>query len=583
MVTICLVMMLGFAALTVDVGAIYNARADLQRTADSASLAAAALLSEFESGDPVSQARQAALQYVQQNWVMGRSIDLDPGSDVTFLRAHYNAGANTFSFTETTTLPDAVRVNVGLSDDSPNGSMVLFFAHVFGRSTTNVTASATAMMVPRDIAIAADLSASHTDDSELKNYQLTDINLWDVWAALPGGFGEANSVWDPSEIPPEWIDGEGHVAQAAGPAWGFMKRLGYGSEVSGSYDPVADDGLAYLPYRTSWTNAELTGQLTAQGYTAAEVNAIMTNGGADSSTIYPNRVAVAMGLAVWNSGMPGGRWSQVGLPPGNGNTTITAAEMVWTETLMGRSPSASAAIFNDYVKNYVMQTSTAMYEANSAFRYRYGVKTFVNYLLEDRPQHDQTPELAETPTQPMQAVKDGVQHMMDILVALDTQDQVSLEVYGTTGRHEVDLTSDFSRISNRLHEMQAAHYDRYTNIGAGLERAIEELSSSRARSGTRKIIVLYTDGIANVNESGVVDYAGAKAYALTMAQEAKDRGFRIYAVSVGVEPDIAFMNQIAAIGDGEHFHAEGSIEEYSAQLDAIFNALGSRRTVQLVQ
>ena len=34
----------GFAALTIDVGAMYNAKADLQRTADAAALAGAAAL-----------------------------------------------------------------------------------------------------------------------------------------------------------------------------------------------------------------------------------------------------------------------------------------------------------------------------------------------------------------------------------------------------------------------------------------------------------------------------------------------------------------------------------------------------------
>ncbi len=44
--------LLGFAALTIDVGAMYNAKAELQRTADSAALAAASMLAEFAAGDP---------------------------------------------------------------------------------------------------------------------------------------------------------------------------------------------------------------------------------------------------------------------------------------------------------------------------------------------------------------------------------------------------------------------------------------------------------------------------------------------------------------------------------------------------
>ena len=40
LVAVILVTLLGFAALTVDVGAMYNARAELQRSADAAALAA---------------------------------------------------------------------------------------------------------------------------------------------------------------------------------------------------------------------------------------------------------------------------------------------------------------------------------------------------------------------------------------------------------------------------------------------------------------------------------------------------------------------------------------------------------------
>jgi hypothetical protein len=92
-----------------------------------------------------------------------------------------------------------------------------------------------------------------------------------------------------------------------------------------------------------------------------------------------------------------------------------------------------------------------------------------------------------------------------------------------------------------------------------------------------------TDGMANVTASGAFDYPGGAAYALQKAQEAADRGFRIFAVSVGSEPDVAFMDQLAAIGHGQHFHAEGSIENYSAQLDSIFATLGGKRPIQLVE
>jgi hypothetical protein len=43
------------------------------------------------------------------------------------------------------------------------------------------------------------------------------------------------------------------------------------------------------------------------------------------------------------------------------------------------------------------------------------------------------------------------------------------------------------------------------------------------------------------------------------------------------------MQQIADIGAGEHFHAEGSIDQYSQQLESIFQRLGGTRPVELVE
>ena len=43
------------------------------------------------------------------------------------------------------------------------------------------------------------------------------------------------------------------------------------------------------------------------------------------------------------------------------------------------------------------------------------------------------------------------------------------------------------------------------------------------------------------------------------------------------------MQEIAQIGKAEHFQAEGSVEEYSAQLEEIFRKLGGKRPVVLIE
>ncbi|HNQ21692.1 MAG TPA: VWA domain-containing protein [Phycisphaerae bacterium] len=693
-VAVSLVALIGFVALTVDLGYVYNTRSDLQRTADAAALAAAARLADFAYGDPIELARAEAQRVVQANAVMGKSLSISPTADVTFYRANYDAEANVYELTETETQPDAVRVRIRMGngsgglwneegedgDDSPNGPVELMFARVFGLEQKDMAAEGTAVMVPRDIAIVADLSGSHTDDSEFAHYKLTNINIFDVWAAFPDpdrvttrsdglGFtsvvnvtnngdgtstvsidltsdgsgatpalshltlGLPEAAWamalatassgggypvetgnDPTtgvaglKFDETSLGDDGQVqtesfgftisndylaqmtvatkagAQSAnvvhslrpGPAWGYMSEWGTYAVTSG-YSPSADAGLWYLPYNANWSNATLEALWYAQGYNYAEVQALKSKS-YDASGSWPYRTAVALGLAYWNSGISGGLWQKRGAPAGNGNTAVGSNELEWFETFGTRSATASRDIFLDYINNYMKLTSTSLYSANSSFRYRFGIKTFINYLMEKRPENSNTPELANTPEQPMQAVKDAVQFMVELIDGLDSEDQVSLEVYGTIGRHERDLTLDVLSIGTRMQQLQAGHYDSYTNIGDGIYRAIEELRSTRARGASRKIIVLLTDGNAN-RPTGV----NAAQYARDAAQAAADQGYRIFAVSVGADSDQALMEDIADIGHGEHFHAGGSIEQYSAQLAAIFQRLGGQRPVELIR
>ncbi len=574
---------MGFAALAVDVGAMYNAKAELQNAADAAALAAAARLGTYSDGDPLLAASSTAVEFAAKNTVFGKSITLDAAADIEFGRAVFDNGSNNYTFTPTTVFPDAVRVLARRTSDSPDGPLPLYFAGIFGKSSSDISAEAIAMMVPRDIAIVADLSASHNDDSELRQYDRTDINLFEVWDSFPGGIDDSPALWN----------GLGYSsgdAQAAGPAWGYMQRMGFGTEaINSGYSPSSDSGLLHLPYGQDWNNANLEGYLAsfqAQGYSQTEINAIMSKD-YDGGGGWKYRTAVALGLAQWNSGISGGLWQKQGLSPsdaGNANSQIGSGETEWLARFGDRSISESSSIFLNYIDGYSSSTWTSMYKANTAFRYRFGAKTFINYLMERRPYRDETPEFANTPAQPMQAVKDSVGEMMQVIADQETGDLVSLEVYATTGRHEIDLTSDYSSVADRMTELQAGHYDVWTNMGGGIEKGVEELTGARSRSAARKVMIVLTDGKANVNSSGGTgDYTNGPIYAVDAARVAAIEGIQIFAVSVGVDADTSVMDEIATVGGGLHFHAEGSIDEYSEQLAEIFAILGGKRPIALIK
>ena len=591
-VAVFAIVLVGFAALTLDIGAMYNTKSDLQRTADAAALAAAARLSQYEDGTPIDLARLVAQEFTEKNKVFGNTITIDPNSDVTFGRANFDSATNSFAFTPTELMPDAVEVRVRHTSDSVNGSVSLYFARVFGIAETQMSASALAIMVPRDIAIVADLSASHSDDSELYHYPLTEINLFEVWSALPGGADDVSACAGVSCSPGQVCVGGTCTATGpsalAGPSWGYMDQLGFGTETVGpGFSPTTDPGLVYLPYNLNWTNAQLTAALTAQGYNAAERTAIMSKT-QDTLGYWPYRTAVALGLANWDSGIAGGRWSLYGATVGNNNSTVGSNELAWTETILSNNTSASSTIWLDYINNYMNKTWSYMYLANSSLRYRFGVKTFTNYLMERRVQNSLTPELAGTPHQPMQAVKDAVDYMSHLIADMDSDDQLSLEIYGTTARHEVDLQHDALQIGTRILQMQAGHYNGWTNTGAGIYEGINELTGPRGRSSARKVIVLLTDGNANCDASNNCgstedDILIGNQYAIDAATDATAQGIRIIAVSVGADANTALMQQIADITSGEHFYASGTIDEYSAQLRDIFERISGSRSVELIR
>lgn len=564
-VAVAIPVVIAFAALSVDVGVMYNAKADLQRAADAAAMAAASRLTSLVSGDPVTLGRQAARDTAHANPVLNQAPQLTD-SDIVFGTAKVNPFTQAVTFTPTENVPNAVRVTVRKTADSPNGPLPLYFARIFGRDSTNVQATATAAVAPRDIALVSDVSGSLVYDSTFRRWESVKINIYDVWNELPGGAGEVGSTWGPGE---ELAD----PAQSAGPAWGFFKHMGFGDDPAdqSNYSVDGDPGLIKLQKSTTWSNAELESFLYAQNYSAAEVAAILSP--ANDGSYYENRVALALGLATWNSGISGGRWQTLGLPSqGNGNTIFGSSEMQWQEPFLSTPANQAESIWRDYIDRYS--------RSSSPFRYQYGIKTMLDYTLEYRRSESQTPELADVPVQPMEAVKEATKYMIDLLINALSFDQISLELYSSAGTHAVDLTHNFAEVTAVLDDIVPSGT---TNMGQGMERGIDELTSTRARGEARKILLVITDGQANVDRTGRSSVTGGKQYAVEEAERAAALGIQIISISVGQDSDQELMAQIAEIGKGVHFHAEGSIEEYESQLLEIFAAVGGRRTVSLIE
>ena len=247
---------------------------------------------------------------------------------------------------------------------------------------TNISASATAAVTPRDMALVADLSGSQSYDSELKRYKDRTINLYEVWDAFPGGAYEDPTTWEDYEVPED-------VTQAAGPGWGFFKQLGFGDDpADSSYNPATDPGLI------SWRPAR--GTMRPCGTTSATWGTALprsTPSGPRQAAATRTALPVAMGLAYWNSGMPGGLWSGPAVTLagyGNGNSTIGDSEITWAEQVF-RS-------FDGHVGCHLARLHR-LRPRWWGFQYRFGIKTFMGYTLDRRKGPSKTPEIADAPVQ----------------------------------------------------------------------------------------------------------------------------------------------------------------------------------------
>lgn len=150
MAALLMVVMVGVLAFSIDLGMVYNTRADLQRSADSGALAAAEELSA--SGDVVAMGRD----FTKRNSIVGDKLN---DSDINVQTGVWDRNSRVFS--PGAEPANAVKLLVQRTD-SP-----FFFAGVFGKYDYDMTASATAMFQPRDIMLVLDYSGSMLDESKI--------------------------------------------------------------------------------------------------------------------------------------------------------------------------------------------------------------------------------------------------------------------------------------------------------------------------------------------------------------------------------------------------------------------------------
>lgn len=147
---IFIVVIFAFAAFTVDTGYMLIVKTELQSAADGAALAGVTDL-----GNGVSAVNASVQAVANQNKAAGSNVTI-ASKDIEL--GFFNLQNR--SFTPTNTSPNAVKVTAQVTNKA------LFVGPVINRQTFNMSASAIAMVNPRDIVFVVDLSGSMNDDTE---------------------------------------------------------------------------------------------------------------------------------------------------------------------------------------------------------------------------------------------------------------------------------------------------------------------------------------------------------------------------------------------------------------------------------
>jgi hypothetical protein len=589
---VLLTVVFAFAAFAVDSGLLALTQINMQNAADAAALAAsqeitgAVQLAGEGLGEATIDANSIAVanaRQVAEEVALANGVYIDPEQDVVFGKRVYDEATDAWPIQWGAAPYNVVKVTARRDQDDvdlPDGKLELTFGWAVGKPTVDVTASASAFIEARDIALVLDYSGSMNYDSQFRSdtlnklgQQAVEDNLHDIWEGLGSPtYGNLQFDTDFATV----IKGPGSVKWT-------------GTTVEVTYSQTAS--YVYLSY----TNG--SGQYFYGGN--------------------PGQTETFQGTGDHSGRMIETAWLYVNddWTPYRFYDTPTIKQALGLDDVLYPYSSGSWDNYIDYCRDSTGATS--WYDAQiyyTGHRRKFGMLTLVEFWIKNKKKFNETPDLWKTRHYPFHAVKEGASLLCEFLGELEFGDHLGLVTYDTNSRMEtglddpgmpqVDLadrliTDDYDAIDTIQTHKQAAHYGHTTNIGGGMDDAIT-LLANYGRYGARPTIVLMTDGNANVSDSGwslpddwdwdtLTDYDGDgeadytttnqhKLYAIGKAKEAVDLGFTIHTMSVGANADRDLMEAIAFVGEGIWIDIPGgsSVSDMEEQVLAAFNQIAAK-------
>lgn len=179
-VVVVSVVIVGFAALVIDVGMLYAAKADLQRAADAAALAGlSAYISDNTLLNNNAGVQQAATSRVQQIGLANATLSSATAVELADIALGRHDFSDPLAALGSTGQWNAVEVTTRRTADSANGPVPFFFARIWGYNSGDVTATARAAVDDRFRGVNATLGPPLlpiTIDVDEYNSQLSSGN-----------------------------------------------------------------------------------------------------------------------------------------------------------------------------------------------------------------------------------------------------------------------------------------------------------------------------------------------------------------------------------------------------------------------
>lgn len=219
-----LVFMLGLIALSVDVGYMLSARTELQSAADAAALAGAAVMR-----DGTTAARAECAKYANENYAAGRKVTLDTSQDIEF--GLWDSDTRTFTVLSPSSESQANSLRVTCRLAASRGTAApLFFGRVWGKSSADISASATARGKYAPCGAFTGL-----DSAVIKSSSRTDSFDSSDGAYSASSAGNMGHVCSNGKIT---VAGSAIVRGDAHPGVGQSVQMGGSASVTGSTDPL---------------------------------------------------------------------------------------------------------------------------------------------------------------------------------------------------------------------------------------------------------------------------------------------------------------------------------------------------------